>query len=148
MKYQNNPLNIRYLPSNSWVGQTTPKQGFCQFDTLEHGIRAAVILICRSYRNKGIIKVSDIIKRFAPPFENDTLGYIQSVCKLCPYLKPDSDLQLPIHYAYLITAMSFMETGTRNGVTFDIVYYIVSSILKPDQYEVKEIDFGQDSQIF
>lgn len=148
MKFQNNPLNIRYVRSNTWIGQTNPKQGFCQFDTLEHGIRAAAIIICKSYRQKGIVSVQDIINKFAPPFENNTQNYILTVCKLCPYLRPDSCLSLPIQYAYLITAMSKVETGVRNGVSFDIVYYIVSNILKPQDYEIKEFDFKEDSEVY
>lgn len=150
MKYQNNPLNIRYVPSNTWVGQIQPKQGFCQFDTLEHGIRAAVILICKSYAKKGIHKVSDIINRFAPPFENNTTAYILAVTKMCKavYLREDSEVFLPLHYAHLITAMSKIETGLNNGVNFDSVYYIVCTILKPQQYEVKEIDFGENSEVY
>ncbi len=37
----NNPTNLRPLPSGQWIGQTGVKAGFCVFDTPEHGIRAA-----------------------------------------------------------------------------------------------------------
>lgn len=77
----NNPGNIRW--GDEWKGllpevQRTDKS-FCQFRTPEFGIRAMIIIL-RNYQSKyGLKTVTGIIKRWAPPNENDTQAYIRSV---------------------------------------------------------------------
>ena len=76
----NNPLNIR-ISSNNWLGKEQPSRDsqFETFDTMEHGLRAAFIII-RTYIVKyGLCYVSDVIKRFAPPKENDWIRYTSHV---------------------------------------------------------------------
>lgn len=76
---KNNPFNIR-KGTSKWVGQTGIRRGFCEFDTLEHGVRAAAIIIFRSYWRKGFQSPHDIINRFAPPVENNTSAYVVYMC--------------------------------------------------------------------
>jgi len=79
----NNPGNIRW--GDDWQGlvpegQRTDKS-FCQFKTPEYGIRAMIIIL-RNYQRKHAIKtISGIINRWAPPVENNTQAYINSVAK-------------------------------------------------------------------
>lgn len=76
---KNNPFNIR-KGTSMWVGQTGIRRGFCEFDSMEHGVRAAAIIIFRSYWSKGFQSPSDIINRFAPPKENNTSAYVIYIC--------------------------------------------------------------------
>ncbi|WP_205955160.1 structural protein [Pantoea stewartii] len=79
----NNPGNIRW--GDEWKGlvpegQRTDKS-FCQFKAPEFGIRAMIIIL-RNYQSKyGLKTITGIIKRWAPPNENDTQAYILSVAQ-------------------------------------------------------------------
>lgn len=79
----NNPGNIRW--GNEWKGlvpqaQRTDKS-FCQFISPEYGIRAMIIIL-RNYQSKyGLKTITGIVKRWAPPNENNTQAYIRSVAK-------------------------------------------------------------------
>lgn len=79
----NNPGNIRW--GDEWRGlvpeaQRTDKS-FCQFKAPEFGIRAMIIIL-RNYQSKyGLKTITGIIKRWAPPNENDTQAYIRSVAQ-------------------------------------------------------------------
>lgn len=79
----NNPGNIRW--GDEWQGlvpkaQRTDKS-FCQFTTPEYGIRAMIIILRNYQRKHGLNTVTGIIKRWAPPNENNTQAYIDSVAK-------------------------------------------------------------------
>lgn len=74
----NNPLNIRYSPMNSWKGQSGNRRGFCQFDTLKSGLRAALVLLS-NYQRKGYDTPAEIVSRWAPATENNTKAYIRNV---------------------------------------------------------------------
>jgi len=86
----NNPLNIRrgkvlwkgeipQTPSLSGEGRGAP--AFCKFSSMEWGLRAAFCLL-RTYRDKYHLNcIADIIRRWAPPSENDTKAYICNVCR-------------------------------------------------------------------
>lgn len=79
MRYKNNPANIRYNKKNNWLGQIGSDNGFCVFDTIEHGLRALIVLL-RNYINVyKLHSVSEIISRYAPACENDTRNYISYV---------------------------------------------------------------------
>ncbi|MEQ4923017.1 structural protein [Proteus hauseri] len=77
----NNPGNIRH--GSKWQGlslQQTDKE-FCQFISPEYGIRAIYKLL-QTYQNRyGLNTVNDIINRYAPPNENNTVGYINRASK-------------------------------------------------------------------
>ena len=78
----NNPGNIRYSVYNNWVGQLGQDyRGFVVFDTLQHGIRAMVILIL-NYIDDGDNCIAEIISRYAPTNENDTEAYIDTVSNM------------------------------------------------------------------
>lgn len=79
----NNPGNIRW--GDEWQGlvdkpQRTDK-AFCQFTSPEYGIRAMIIIL-RNYQSKyGLRTITSMIKRWAPPNENNTQAYIDSVAQ-------------------------------------------------------------------
>ncbi|KGT86270.1 structural protein [Erwinia typographi] len=77
----NNPGNIRW--GDDWKGlvpqaQRTDKS-FCQFTGPEYGIRAMIIILRNYQRKYGLKTIDGIIRRWAPPNENDTAAYIKSV---------------------------------------------------------------------
>ena len=97
----NNPLNIR-RGKTPWKGEILPLKGnrplaaerlgsasdggqtggsaFCQFETIEWGLRAAFVLL-RTYSTKYRANcVRDIVSRWAPEAENQTEQYIKNVC--------------------------------------------------------------------
>ena len=82
----NNPLNIRH--GSKWQG-LRPEQTdkcFCQFVSMEYGLRAAFRLL-RNYisgwggTRKPCRNIHDIVSRWAPESENNTRAYIDIVCK-------------------------------------------------------------------
>lgn len=79
----NNPGNIRW--GDEWQGLVPKSQrtdkSFCQFISPECGIRAMIVIL-RNYQNKyGLCTITGMIKRWAPPSENDTQAYINSVAQ-------------------------------------------------------------------
>ena len=106
---KNNPFNIRFVKGNHWLGSSMQPQtrGFCNFDSLDFGIRAACILIMRSYRKQDVLTISEIIHRFAPSSENDTDKYIQFVCNglsCFPF-----DIPKRSDFPMLLSSMSIFE---------------------------------------
>lgn len=129
----NNPLNIRYSPMNNWKGQIGTYKGFCRFDTMEHGFRAALVLL-HNYVKRGNDTIVSIIYRWAPATENDCEAYVDHVmCHFNGYDDPDyrnllSTDRLPVDdpeklFPFLFELawiMSLVETGylskaKRNG---------------------------------
>lgn len=79
MKEINNPLNIRYNRRNDWNGQVGEKNGFVIFDSNRNGIRAGFVLLHTYWTKRNCRTLWDIIHRFAPPSENDTLRYVDYI---------------------------------------------------------------------
>ena len=79
----NNPGNIRW--GDDWDGPVPKSQrtdkSFCQFTTPEYGIRAMIIILRNYVKKHGLNTVRKIINRWAPPVENDTEAYVNSVAK-------------------------------------------------------------------
>lgn len=77
----NNPLNIR--KGDKWQGlapvQSDPD--FCIFTSMEWGLRAAFVILF-NYLKKRVDTLDKIIKRWAPPSENNTEAYISHVCTI------------------------------------------------------------------
>lgn len=77
----NNPANIRR--GSSWVGlcKEQKDKSFCQFVSMEYGIRAFLVLM-RTYHYKYKLNtIEKILHRFAPLSENNTYAYIAFVEK-------------------------------------------------------------------
>jgi len=106
----NNPLNIREN-GTKWLGRAGDDGAFVQFESASLGIRAAARIL-KNYRDKyGLNTVSGIINRWAPPVENDTNSYVNSVAKKTNVdvyqVLSDSD------YPNLIRAMIYHENGQQ-----------------------------------
>ena len=78
--HNNNPLNIR-KSSDSWRGATGDDGEFVTFDSPVFGIRAATKILITYKEKYGLNTVAEIISRWAPPSENDTTSYIESVSR-------------------------------------------------------------------
>lgn len=78
----NNPGNIRHGPSR-WLGmrEVQTDAEFVQFTSPEWGIRAMGIIL-RNYRElHDLHTMAAMLRRWAPPSENDTEAYIASVSR-------------------------------------------------------------------
>ena len=75
----NNFGNIRYSKLTKWKGQTGQNHGFVVFENYQYGIRALYILLRTYIEKHKLTDVVDIIDRYAPLSENDTLSYIRFV---------------------------------------------------------------------
>lgn len=77
-----NPLNIRNNVNNNWVGLSSnnpDNKGFCIFTDAKYGYRAAH-KIMKSYSNRGILRVFDVISTWAPSSDgNHPENYFQTV---------------------------------------------------------------------
>lgn len=74
-----NPCNIRYNPKNNWLGQIGHHKGFCKFQTMEMGYRAAMKLLYNYIFKYDCKSIESLITRFAPPSENNTQNYIDYI---------------------------------------------------------------------
>lgn len=108
----NNWLNIR-ISNNNWQGKIANNTDgqFEQFETPELGIRAATRNI-RTYSQRGLQTVKDIISTWAPASENNTASYIQNVASRMG-VDPNQTLDLndTDTMVKLISAMTISENG-------------------------------------
>jgi len=107
-----NPGNIR-RGGDQWQGmaaeQTDPE--FVQFIAPEYGIRAMAVVL-NNYRTLyGRNTIRKIITRWAPPVENDTDAYINSVARSLG-VGPDDQLSVA-HTPALIAAIIRHENGIQ-----------------------------------
>lgn len=108
-----NPGNIRRVKGQDWKGQTPLQTDptFVTFYDEAWGYRAMMVILA-NYRRKGVCRIEDIVRRWAPPSENDTAAYIASVCTQCdctPRCIPDlTDRETMVG---LVEAMARVENG-------------------------------------
>ena len=108
----NNPGNIR-VSKDQWEGMTGDDGAFVIFDSPESGVRALGKNLL-SYGRQGYDSIEKIINRWAPPNENDTKAYIDSVVAATGIPATQSlDLSDPDTLSSLAQAISFHETGSR-----------------------------------
>ena len=107
-----NPGNIR--AGDKWRGLTgIDDAGFCQFDTPEHGIRALAKVLLSYQSTHGLRTLRQMVSRWAPPVENDTESYIDSVCRAC-VASPDNPYTLtPSRLLSLVAAIIKHENGQQ-----------------------------------
>ena len=108
----NNPLNIRI--GNVWLGEVpnpTDKE-FEQFVSMFYGLRAGFILLRRYIRRYHLTTVPEIISRWAPSSENNTVKYIDTVCQLSG-IAPDTQMKYEDEETLvnLVDAMILVECG-------------------------------------
>lgn len=77
----NNPLNIRHN-RDMFQGEVRPAtdRSFKQFKSMAYGYRAAFVIL-GSYLGRGLNTVEKIIGQWAPPTENNTASYVNTVEK-------------------------------------------------------------------
>jgi hypothetical protein len=75
-----NPGNIRHSDA-PWMGQATvqPDPDFVTFTEPLYGIRALAKTLLTYQSAHGLKTLREIINRWAPPVENDTLSYVDDV---------------------------------------------------------------------
>ncbi|WJJ60340.1 peptidoglycan lytic exotransglycosylase [Salmonella phage ST20] len=107
-----NPGNIR-KSKDQWEGAIGDDGEFVIFDSPESGVRALAKNL-QSYGRQGYDSIEKIINRWAPPNENDTKSYINSVVAATGIPATQSlDLSDPDTLSSLAQAISFHETGSR-----------------------------------
>ena len=112
----NNPLNIR-RSKDKWQGLRAQQTdaAFCQFETMAYGWRAAFVLLTRTYYHTyRLFTIRNIIRRWAPPGENNTEAYIRNVARLTG-IDPNEPLGIPSdkpgRWIALGLAMAMQENG-------------------------------------
>ncbi len=112
----NNPGNIRH--GENWQGLNPNSRSidaaFCVFNTPVAGIRALAKVLINYKKLYGLNTVRQIISRYAPPNENQTTAYVQTVAKQLGVL-PDVviDIEERGVLTVLIKAVIRMENGIQ-----------------------------------
>ena len=120
----NNPLNIRYSTLNSWKGKVIPNtdrnNAFEQFISMPYGYRAALYLLRKYIKSYGCNTIGKIIQKWAPPTENNTQGYITSVCNLIKTnfgRSVGADTAISANSSQLLCEMAYAMSIVENGIT-------------------------------
>lgn len=114
---KNNPLNIRYSRLNTWRGQIGQTRGFVDFVSEFYGVRAALYLLAKSYRKRGLRTYSSMIRAYAPPSENYTHSYVFYVCDHLGVFPFDEPLTYE-HFINMLYYMSIYEGNKINANTY------------------------------
>ncbi|MDR1950705.1 MAG: structural protein P5 [Bacteroidales bacterium] len=113
----NNPLNIRH--SNDYFhGEITgTDKAFKTFSCMPYGYRVAFVIL-HTYLLRGANTIEKIISRWSPPTENDTENYIATVEKFSG-IPRNKELTASdgADYILIVSAMSFMESGTNADIS-------------------------------
>lgn len=133
MKSDNNPLNIRFSKSNSWLGQIGQNKGFAKFLSMSYGVRAAIILLMNYYRKYHLDTIGKIISRYAPSSENDTQAYISYVSTMTN-IPRDRKISLETVLYDVLPAMSIFES--HYFLSDDFVEYVIC------RYKIKLYEKG------
>jgi len=112
----NNPLNIRHS-RDFFLGEIKgTDRAFKSFVSLAYGYRAAFVTLY-TYLKSGRNTIEKIIFKWAPPSENNTLGYIAKVEK---YSGVPKDKVLTAvdgaEYILIVAAMSAVENGQNADI--------------------------------
>ena len=112
----NNPGNIRH--GQNWQGLNPEGRNidpaFCVFKSPVFGIRALAKVLMNYEKIHGLNTVRQIISRYAPPNENQTMAYIQTVAKQIG-VYPDTviDIEERGILTVFIKAVIRMENGIQ-----------------------------------
>ncbi len=108
-----NPGNLR-LSGDDWRGlksnQSDP--AFFQFSDEVYGIRALAKVLLNYQGRYGLKTISEIISRYAPPTENNTMSYIESVAGRVGVDK-DQEIIVADILPELIPAIIYHENGQQ-----------------------------------
>lgn len=108
----NNPLNIRHSPQR-FQGETEERwdRSFKSFITMAYGFRAGYVIMRTYFRKYRLDTTEKIIRRWAPPSENDTNGYIHFVCLHTGKMPTEPLYFEPGDMIPLVLAMAHFENG-------------------------------------
>lgn len=110
----NNPGNLR-KSNDAWRGLSDDQskdKAFFQFDEPVYGIRALMIVLKNYQLKYGLYTVREIINRWAPPIENDTKSYVNSVARKVGY-EPDETIDVAREMIPLAKAIIYHENGVQ-----------------------------------
>jgi hypothetical protein len=115
----NNPFNIR-LTKIGWIGKVPNAQNtdgaFEQFKEMEYGIRAGMVNM-RTHINRGDDTVAKLIKRHAPPSDNNpTQSFVEYVLRKSGFGRDEKINVKDYRFVKLAQAVIQFE----NGTSFDI----------------------------
>ena len=149
----NNPLNLRPLPNGEkWRGQAGTKTyaasgTFCVFESNRMGVRAAVVNMRSYVKFAGVKILAGMIRRWAPPNENDTGNYLNFVVKesgvpdtwdLTWLTLPAPPVQNIGRLAQVILAMNRMEAGAMTVTLKEAMDGIRDALELPEGYVVQD----------
>lgn len=112
----NNPGNIRH--GQNWLGLNPQSReldpAFCVFTEPCYGIRALAKVLTNYKKLYGLNTVRKLVSRYAPPSENQTQAYIQTVAQQLG-VWPDTviDVEERSVLTVLIKAVIRMENGIQ-----------------------------------
>jgi len=108
----NNPGNIRHGDRWRGIAAEQPDRSFITFDSPEYGIRAMGKLLVNYERLYGINTVAGLIDRWAPPIENNTQAYINSVAHSLG-VSPNEPINVKESLVGLVPAIIKHENGMQ-----------------------------------
>lgn len=115
----NNPGNVRI--GSPWVGlmppaRMTPEQRdeaeFCVFESPVYGFRAMAVTLLAYQNTHGLWTPRAWVTRWAPPSENNTSAYIQSLCAQTGF-EPEQTVDLKVigNLEKASKAFAYQESG-------------------------------------
>ena len=111
----NNPGNIRH--GANWLGLNPNGRNidsaFCVFESPVFGIRALAKVLINYKKIHGLNTVRQIVSRYAPPNENKTAAYIQTVAK---QLEVYPDTKIDIEERGVLTVFIKAVIRMENGI--------------------------------
>ncbi len=126
----NNPLNIIKSEKINWQGEVKPSTdpNFAQFETLEHGFRAAIKLLRTYYNKHGCRTIRQIVARWDPEGERVIAAYVQTVARLTG-LNPEAQLppmkaETQLVWCDIVLAMATMECGLTTKQREELAPYV------------------------
>lgn len=113
----NNPLNIEQGENWNGLAEVQTDSRFCVFTDPRFGYRAAARIL-KSYKNRGVETLAQIISTWAPAGENNTAAYIASVSQKTE-ISADSVVSVD-QYPALFAAMTIHENG-KNPYPLELI---------------------------
>ena len=138
----NNPLNIKRNVRNKWYGakKAQTDKVFEEFEELEFGVRAALIILKKYIDIYKLDTIEGIISKWAPEGENGkaaTKNYINRVALSMHMNQTKQHLQFSDRQtiAELVAAMTIVESGTNYYPIADYKESIINVYNKYFDYE-------------
>lgn len=132
----NNPLNLT-KSDRKWAGEVEGSDTrFCTFATMNSGIHAALLNLYAYMTKHRLHTIEKIVKRWAPPVENDTYAYINHVCKSTGIAPNDPfGFDEVLKITEVIRAMAYFESGLTGKNRAILSEYVLVCKKKNVQFE-------------